>query len=57
MIDFIQTNQEALVQIVLATVALASLIANLTPTESDNKIVAKLSAIVNFLALNFKKKP
>ena len=56
MIDFIQTNQEALVQIVLATVALASLIANLTPTESDNKIVAKLSAVVNFLALNFKKK-
>ncbi|OQW34125.1 MAG: hypothetical protein A4E20_11870 [Nitrospira sp. SG-bin2] len=38
-----------------ATVAAASAIANLTPTDADNKAVAWVAKVVNFLALNWKK--
>lgn len=40
---------------VSAVVAAASAIANLTPTETDNKVVAAIAKVVNFLALNWKK--
>lgn len=39
-----------------AGVTFASLIANLTPTDSDNKIVAAIGGIVHTLALNFNPK-
>lgn len=48
-------HKDALVQIVTAVVTVASLIANLTPTDHDNALVAKLSKLVNMLALNLKK--
>jgi hypothetical protein len=32
---------------------IASAIANLTPTETDNRIVAMVSRVVNLLAMNF----
>lgn len=40
--------------IVTAVVTLASAIANVTKTDADNKVVARISQIVNVLALNFK---
>lgn len=40
---------------VTAVIAAASAIANVTPSDSDNKIVATISGIVNSIALNFKK--
>jgi len=42
--------------IVTAAVALASAVANVTKTDADNKIVAKASKVIHFLALNFFKK-
>jgi hypothetical protein len=38
-----------------AIVGAASLIANVTPTETDNKIVNLLGKLMNFLAANFRK--
>ena len=37
------------------TIAAASAIANLTPSESDNKVIAAIAKVVNFVALNWKK--
>lgn len=37
-------------------VPLASFIANLTPTKSDDQVVAMFAKVVDFLALNFKAK-
>lgn len=36
-------------------IAAASVIANLTPSESDNKFIAKLTKAIQLLALNIKK--
>lgn len=48
-------HKEALLQIVTGIVTVASLIANLTPTDHDNALVDKASKLVNLLALNLKK--
>jgi len=53
--DFLIGHAADIFGILTATVTLASLIANLTKTDADNKLVATLSKAVNFLALNFKK--
>lgn len=53
--NWIVENLAAIFGVLTATVTLASAIANLTPTDSDNKIVAKISQAINWLALNFKK--
>ena len=55
-IKFVTENSESLIAIVTGIVTVASLIANLTPSEKDNGWVAKVSKWVNYLALNFKKK-
>lgn len=49
MIEYIQNNWEQLMLIFTTTVTLASAIAALTPTDKDDKFIAK---IVNLLALN-----
>lgn len=36
---------------------IASALANLTPTDVDNRIIAAVSRIINLLALNFKRQP
>lgn len=43
------------ITIVTSVVTIASVIANFTKTDADNKFVAKISAFVNLLAFNFKK--
>lgn len=55
MLEFLTAHVSDIVVILTAIVTAASAIANLTPTETDNKIVAAVSKLVNFLALNFKK--
>lgn len=40
---------------ITAIIAAASAIANLTPSDSDNQIIAKVSKIINLLAINWKK--
>lgn len=49
-------NVKEYVDILAYVVAAASIVANLTKTETDNKIVGYVSGVVNFLALNWKKK-
>ncbi len=55
-IKFVTENSESLIAIVTGVVTVASLVANLTPSDKDNGWVAKAAKWVNYLALNFKKK-
>ena len=47
-------HSDDLVAIVTGLVTVASIIAKLTPIESDNKVVDKIAAIVNTVAMNPK---
>lgn len=40
---------------ITAVVAGASAIANLTPTDHDNKVISNIGKIINLFALNFRK--
>lgn len=42
-----------IVAILTGVVTVASLVANLTPTDADNKAVGVVSSLVHLLALNF----
>ena len=55
MIQYITENKEELLQIVASVIAGASLIATMTPNESDNKWVNRISSVVSWLALNVGK--
>ena len=55
MIQYITENKEELLQIVASVIAVASLVATLTPNESDNKWVRRASAVISWLALNVGK--
>ena len=55
MIQYITENKEELLQIVASVIAVASLIATMTPNESDNKWVNRISSVVSCLALNVGK--
>lgn len=54
-INYLLSHALELIQIATAVIAAASLVANLTPTDADNKFIAVLAKLVNGLALNFKK--
>ena len=51
-VTYVTGNWEAILGAVSAVVAAASAIAALTPSESDNVIVAKIRKVVDLLALN-----
>lgn len=53
--QFIMLHAQDIITAILAVISAASAIANITPTQADNKIVALISKAVNYLALNFKK--
>lgn len=57
MFQYIMDHFDSIIAVVTGVVTVASLIANLTPNDTDNKIVAVVSKAVDFLALNFKPKP
>ena len=52
MIQYIIENKEEILQIAASVIAVASLIATMTPNESDNKVVRRVSAVISWLALN-----
>lgn len=54
--DFIVTNWEQIVVVILAVVGAASAITKLTPTPKDDKIVAKVKKVLDAIALNPKEK-
>ena len=53
--EYLIAHASELIAIVTAVVTAASLIANLTKTDADNKAIGVVSKFVNMLALNFKK--
>ena len=55
MIEYFNENSEQILQIAASVIAVASLIATMTPNESDNKWVNRASRIVSWLALNVGK--
>ena len=55
MIQYFNENSEQILQIAASVIALASLIATMTPNESDNKWVNRASKVVSWLALNVGK--
>lgn len=48
MADFISTGLE----IASHVISIAALVAALTPSETDNKVIAQIRAVVNMLGLN-----
>jgi hypothetical protein len=52
--EWITNHWTDIVAIVTGIVTVASIIAKLTPTETDNAIIAKVLQIVDMLALNNK---
>ena len=55
MIQYITENAEQLLQIAASVIAVASLVATITPNESDNKWVQRISGVISWLALNVGK--
>ena len=55
MLEYITENAEQLLQIAASVIAVASLVATMTPNESDNKWVQRISGVVSWLALNVGK--
>ena len=54
MINFIITNIGEIIAIVTGIVTVASLVAKLTPTETDDLWVARILKFIDMLALNNK---
>lgn len=46
---------ETIIIIGTSIVTAASAIANITPTETDNRIIGWISKVIHALALNFRK--
>ena len=55
MFTWIIEHKDSIIAATTAVVTAASAVANLTPTDSDNKAVSWLTRLINALALNFKK--
>lgn len=49
-------NAPQYLEIASLVIAAASVVANLTKTDSDNKWIARISKIINLFALNFRVK-
>lgn len=52
--EWITSNWEQLIVIVLAVLGAASAIAKVTPTEIDNKIIDKVLSVIHALGLTKK---
>ncbi len=52
MIQYLNENSEQILQIAASVIAVASLIATMTPNESDNIWVNRINRVVSWLALN-----
>jgi hypothetical protein len=54
--ELLNQPPEFYVSVLTAIVTIASLVANVTPTDKDNKALAFIDKLVNFLALNWSGK-
>jgi hypothetical protein len=53
MIDFIVENWA---ELLIAVMALAKVVVNLTPTEKDNQIFARIDGLINYFVPDRRKK-
>ena len=51
-LNWLGENKEAIIGILTGIITVASVIATMTPNDSDNDFVAKASKVVSWLALN-----
>lgn len=51
-LNWFNENKEQLIALLTGIVTVASIIATMTPNNSDNKIVGKINKVVSWLALN-----
>jgi hypothetical protein len=51
-LNWLGENKEAIIGILTGIITVASVIATMTPNDSDNAFVAKASKVVSWLALN-----
>jgi hypothetical protein len=54
MIEYITTNSAALLAILAGVYALATAIANITPTDTDNKVLAAIAGFAGRVGLKLK---
>jgi len=54
-LNWFNENKESLIAVLTGIITAASILATMTPNDSDNKIVAKASKVVSWLALNVGK--
>jgi len=54
MIEWVMNNSETLIASVTGIVSVASVVAKLTPTKTDDKIVFAILKLVDIIALNNK---
>ena len=54
-LTWVSDNKEAIIGILTGVVTVASIVATMTPNESDNKWVARAAKVVSWLALNIGK--
>lgn len=52
---WIVNNWDSILMAITSVVTAASLIANMTPNQTDNAIIDKVKKVIDMLALNFKK--
>jgi hypothetical protein len=52
--NFIIENWEQIFAVITAAVTVASAIAAITPSETDNRIVSKIKKVVDVIAINVK---
>lgn len=53
--NYVVENWQTLVELALQIVGAAAIVATLTPTDADNKVVALVSKLVHALGANFGK--
>jgi hypothetical protein len=53
--EYLKDNWDVIGQIALQVVGVAALVATLTPTKSDNKIIGLVQKLIHLLAANVGK--
>ena len=54
-LNWFTENKEQVIAVITGIVTVASIIATMTPNDSDNKIVAMANKVVSWMALNVGK--
>jgi hypothetical protein len=54
-LTWLSENKDAIIGILTGIITVASVIATMTPNDSDNAFVAKANKVVSWLALNIGK--